>query len=363
MEVITHACQNCGAPLVFNPDDQKFHCDYCLSIFTEEEVTAFEKKQADAKFAGESAADSSAAQTVQPNDTPTQNLDLFLCPSCGAEIVTDKTTAATYCYFCHNPVVLSGRLTGTFKPEKVLPFAISKEKARADFLAWTKKKRFIPKNFFDDKQIQLLTGVYFPYWDVDAKVDGQFRANGTNLRVWRVGELEYTETKQYAIYRRGNLAFKNIVKNALTKNAQKNMVASVQPFAVDQAVDFHSQYLAGFQAEKRDIEYLDVKENVADDLKNYSSALLKDTANQYNTITAVDTKINITEENNHYVLLPLWLVTYQNKNDDTPYYFAMNGQSGKTAGVLPISYKKLIGTCAGIFAGLLALFLLGGYFI
>lgn len=362
MEVITHKCPNCGGPLVFNPDDQKFHCDFCLSVFSEADVTAFEKKQAEATLAENAAPENVAAAPVI-DDTPSANLDLFLCPSCGAEIVTDKTTAATYCYFCHNPVVLSGRLTGTFQPEKVLPFAISKEKARADFLTWAKKKWFIPKNFFDDKQIQLLTGVYFPYWDVEAEVDGQFRAKGTNLRVWRVGEIEYTETKQYAIYRRGNLSFKNIVKNALTKNVQKNMVTSVQPFSLDKAVAFHSQYLAGFQAEKRDIEYLDLKEEVADELNHYSQSLLKSTANQYNAITGEESKIAITAEKNHYVLLPVWLVTYKNKNDDTTYYFAMNGQSGKTAGILPIGYQKLALTCFGIFAGILAILLLGGYLL
>lgn len=37
------------------------------------------------------------------------------------------------------------------------------------------------------------------------------------------------------------------------------MVEGVQPFLIDQAVPFKSQYLAGFQAEKRDIEYEAIK--------------------------------------------------------------------------------------------------------
>ena len=66
-------------------------------------------------------------------------MDLFLCPNCGAEIVTDATTAATYCYFCHNPVVLSGRLSGEFLPNKVLPFAIEKKKQPLNF--WNGHKK------------------------------------------------------------------------------------------------------------------------------------------------------------------------------------------------------------------------------
>ena len=48
--------------------------------------------------------------------------------------------------------------------------------------------------------------------------------------------------------RSGKLSFKELVKNALSKNVQQKMVEGVQPFLIDQAVPFKSQYLAGFQA-------------------------------------------------------------------------------------------------------------------
>ena len=69
----------------------------------------------------------------------------FNCPSCGAQIVTDATTAATYCYYCHNPVVLAGRLWRIL-PENILPFTIEKTK-RLKILAWTKKNGSFPEIF------------------------------------------------------------------------------------------------------------------------------------------------------------------------------------------------------------------------
>ena len=105
MDIITHKCPNCGGALTFDPSDQKFHCPYCFSIFTEQEVTDFEEKQKEATMQHEA-----PPVTDEHSESPPENtMSLFLCPSCGAEIVTDETTAATYCYFCHNPVVLSGR--------------------------------------------------------------------------------------------------------------------------------------------------------------------------------------------------------------------------------------------------------------
>ncbi|EGP5584147.1 ATP-binding protein [Enterococcus faecium] len=394
MDVLTHKCPNCGGPLTFDPKDQKFHCEYCLNIYTEEEVSQYEQKQKEARMAGEESkeepsptedftftaqeqlADMNEAErkavdeaggfsdTADESADNTAAMDLFLCPNCGAEIVTDATTAATYCYYCHNPVVLSGRLSGEFLPNKVLPFAVEKEEAINRFLTWTKKKWFVPKAFFNKDQIDKLTGVYFPYWATDAEVDGAMQANGTVIRIWRIGDIEYTETKQFAVSRAGKLSFKELVKNALSKNTQQKMVEGVQPFPLDKAIDFKSQYLAGFQAEKRDIEYEAIKSQIQSELKDYSEKLLKDTANGYTTLTGVRTSASITNEVNNYVLLPVWLVTYRsNDSSKKVYYYAMNGQTGKVSGVLPISQKKLGLTALGIFAGLAILFLIGGYLI
>ncbi|WP_395520698.1 TFIIB-type zinc ribbon-containing protein [Enterococcus faecium] len=394
MDVLTHKCPNCGGPLTFDPKDQKFHCEYCLNIYTEEEVSQYEQKQKEARMAGEEnkeepsptedftftaqeqLTDMSEAErkafdeaggfsdTADEAAGNTVAMDLFLCPNCGAEIVTDATTAATYCYYCHNPVVLSGRLSGEFLPNKVLPFTVEKEEAINRFLAWTKKKWFVPKAFFNKDQIDKLTGVYFPYWTTDAEVDGTMQANGTVIRIWRIGDIEYTETKQFAVSRAGKLSFKELVKNALSKNTQQKMVEGVQPFPLDKAIDFKSQYLAGFQAEKRDIEYEAIKSQIQSELKDYSEKLLKDTANGYTTLTGVRTSASITNEVNNYVLLPVWLVTYRsNDSSKKVYYYAMNGQTGKVSGVLPISQKKLGLTALGIFVGLAILFLIGGYLI
>ncbi|MGX7162449.1 TFIIB-type zinc ribbon-containing protein [Enterococcus massiliensis] len=371
MDVLTHKCPNCGGALTFDPDDQKFHCPYCLSIFTVDEVSAFEEKQKQAQMVDETTAASDqttetteTTETTDADDGLAESMDLFLCPSCGAEIVTDATTAATYCYYCHNPVVLQGRLSGKFLPSKVLPFSVGKKAATEKFLAWAQKKWFVPKDFFSQAQVEKLTGVYFPYWNVDAETKGEITGTGTSLRVWLVGDIEYTETKQYEIERAGTIKFKNLVKNALSKNVQQKMVSGVQPFPMDKAVAFKNQYLAGFQAEKRDIEYLEMKPAIEKELSSYSEDLLKETVGSFSTFVTKQKQVELTAEKEDYLLLPVWLVTYRsNEADKKIYYYAMNGQTGKVSGILPISYKKLGATAFGIFLIVLLLFLVGGYFI
>mgnify|MGYP001132577293 CR=1 FL=1 len=46
MEVITYKCPNCGGELTFDPQTQKYKCEYCFSYFTEDQeelMSLFEK--------------------------------------------------------------------------------------------------------------------------------------------------------------------------------------------------------------------------------------------------------------------------------------------------------------------------------
>lgn len=209
-----------------------------------------------------------------------------------------------------------------------------------------------------------MTGVYFPYWVVDAEVDGQMNGLGTTIRVWRIGDIEYTETKQFEVERQGKISFKELIKNALSKNIQQKMVEVVQPFILEKAVPFKSQYLAGFQAEKRDIEYETIQKAVQSELNGYSESLLRDTASGYTTLTKLRTDISLNKEDTHYMLLPIWVVTYRSHEQSKKvYYYAMNGQTGKVSGILPVSYKRLGLFTFGVFASILAIFLIGGWFI
>ena len=142
MAVITYKCPNCGGELKFDPETQKYKCPYCLSVLSQEEADA---AAGNGSFSGDGEKSDQAFQNAQTEDADSfeyredaaqegrEEAVLFTCPSCGAELVTDDTTAATFCYYCHNPVVLSGRLSGDYLPDKIIPFQLTKEKARKTF--------------------------------------------------------------------------------------------------------------------------------------------------------------------------------------------------------------------------------------
>lgn len=346
MAVLSYKCPNCDGELKFDPESQQYACEYCGSSFSQQE---FEKLQP-AKEQEHTAPEESGAV-------------IYTCPSCGAEIVTDDTTAATFCFYCHNPVVLSGRLSGELMPDSVIPFAYDKEQAVKKFLDYVGKKRFVPKAFFNKKQIEKLSGVYFPHWMCSWSGNGEMKAEGSKVRVWRSGNTEYTETKYYDVYRRGDIAFRDISKNAL-KKAEHELVNGVQPFDMEGAKEFSMGYLSGFQAEKRDRERAEFETEVSNEVHRYAERILRDSAAEYTSLRTVHTDIAKEKENFNwkYALLPVWVLTYRAANGKF-FYYAMNGQNGKTYGELPVDYRKVAVTSAIAGAAIMVLGLLGGFLL
>ena len=242
MGVLSYKCPNCGGGLIFDPKKQKLVCEYCLSEFSEKELKVPETKQEAVKEAEETAEEQKSAGTVS-----------YICPSCGAEIVTEETTAASFCYYCHNPIVLSGRVSGEFLPDRILPFSIERKQAEEMFLSWIRKKKFVPTSFYTEKQIEKLSGVYFPYLMYSCKVDGQIRAEAEKDRTWVTGNTRYTEHNRYQVERSGCLDVKNLTRNALS-GSNRELVEGVLPFDSDKMVPFQTGYLSGFLAEKRNME-------------------------------------------------------------------------------------------------------------
>ena len=247
MAAITYKCPNCDGGLVFDPSSQKYHCEYCLSDFTQEELECLSqelvRRKAEHQEPGLQGQDSREQERREPGSAGAQPV-LYTCPSCGAQIVTDETTAATFCYYCHNPVVLAGRLEGQFRPDYVIPFQIDRQKAEEIFSQWIGRKKYVPETFYNKKQIESMSGVYFPYWLYSCRVDGELDAQGTRLRTWDTAGMRYTETTVYDVKRQGTMEVDHVARNGLRK-ANRQLVDSVLPYRMNEKEDFSMGYLSG----------------------------------------------------------------------------------------------------------------------
>lgn len=342
-ETLTYRCPNCGGPLKFDPENQKYACEYCLSQFTQKE----------AEDAG-----TEESQKEMEGGEPL----LYTCPSCGAEIVTDGTTAATFCYYCHNPVILSRRLSGEYHPDYVIPFAIEKEKAADIFQLWMKKKRFVPKAFYSEDQIEKISGVYFPYMLYSCRAEGSLTARADRLRVWVSGGRRFTETQTYEVRREGSMPVKFVPRNAL-KKANRELVEGVLPYETEKMKPFSMSCLSGFLAERRDMGEQEFQSEVESEVRSFAEDTLKNSITSYDSVRTQENYVRLEDEKWEYALLPVWTLTYHDEAKNQMYYFTINGQTGKVCGKLPVDRYKLMLLFAEIFLPVFFAMLIVGYLI
>lgn len=375
MATLNYKCPKCGGPLQFNPETQKFLCEYCYSEFTDKEVQEryAEREQQQTRDEREvERAEKKKAEAQQGADNGEEYAVSYTCPSCGAEVITTSTTAATQCVYCQNPIVLGGRLSDEFKPDTVIPFAIDKKKAVDVFLNMCKKRKFLPKGFTSSKQFEKMQGVYFPYWYVDEQMRSSVSATGKKERTWTSGNRRYTETSTYRLYRTGDIMIQNVAESALkvteensvkadikvSQKTKQEMLNCVHPFDLSKEIPFSMSYLSGFQAEKRDISQQDLTAKVAQRMDDYAKTLLENTMSGYSGVSIDNYNDETFDQNWRYSLLPVWIVTYKFNGEILP--FAINGQTGKTYGKLPIAIGKVIGIAAIIAVVIFIIATLGG---
>lgn len=344
MKTNTYQCKNCGGGLIYNPKTGKLKCEYCLTEYSQDE------------FVDE--------LTSNTKDDPKkrrrqESYCQYHCPTCGAEIITDETTTATFCYYCHSQVILDGKLQGTYLPDKIIPFSISRKEAIKKFEKWISKKKFLVRGFYSKKQIEKMTGVYLPYWLVNCKLEGGIEAVSKRINSWYERGNRYVETEIYQTDRVGDIEINNMPNFALNK-LNKDIVNNIFPFKWDGITKFDKKYLLGFQADKHNLGKRYFEEEIYSDLKTLTTQHLKESIFGYNRTEVKECFIDIKEFSCEHALLPVYLLTYKYK--DELYYFALNGQTGKTAGRLPLDYKKLILTSIMIAVSLaVALVSLGVY--
>ncbi|MBE5804570.1 MAG: TFIIB-type zinc ribbon-containing protein [Clostridiales bacterium] len=323
-QTVTFKCPACGGYLEFDPEGQRFLCSYCGASFNDNEI----HQQSEAK-------EEAAEQAEQPSG----GLRSYHCQMCGAEIVTDDTTAASRCYYCHNPVMMTDRLTEEFKPDGVIPFQLDRKQAEERFSAFVNSKKFIDKAFFTPQQMEDFSGVYYPYWFADVEGEASFEGQGTRVSVATTPKKTVTTTRYFAVRRKGRLSFRSMVRKALSK-ADRKLSDGIHPYDLDQVKPFAMGYLSGFLAEKRDVEAETVKPEMLQEAQAYAQSMMS-SKGSFNSLNG-NTDFRATKTSMKYMLLPAWVLTYKGGNNAEPYYYMMNGQTGVVCGKLPLKKSKLL---------------------
>jgi len=341
-ELFEYKCPNCGGAIEFDSNLQKMKCPYCDSEFDVEAL-----KNMDNRLSEQKPDEFSWEKGGQMNwDSGEESkMCLFVCKSCGGEIVADENTAATECPYCNNPVVMSGRLSGTLKPDYVIPFKLDKNKAKETLKAYTKSKKFAPNVFKTENKLEEIKGIYVPFWlfDSDASANVTFKATKTTH--WSDKKYRYTKTDYYDVFRSGNMSFKNIPVDGSSKMAD-DLMESIEPFNFSEAVDFQTAYLSGYLADKYDVSMENSIGRANERIKSSCEETLRTTVSGFDTVSTEGSSVWVSNGVAKYALYPVWLMNTVYKGEHLT--FAMNGQTGKLVGNIPVSKAKLAALFAAI---------------
>ena len=347
-QVIEYKCPCCNAGLVFGEDAQQLTCEYCGNTFEISAVTAFNESQQQTQETFEWA----ESEVHTWSESEQETMHGFQCPSCGAEIVTDENTAATFCPFCDNPTILPAQVSGGLKPDGVIPFKTGKEDAKAAFLNLCKGKPLLPKFFTEDQRLEKITGMYVPFWlyDCSGQMDGSYKA--TRIHNWSDAQYNYTRTEHFLLNRSAEAEFSGIPMDGSSK-MDDTFMESIEPYDYSQVEDFDMAYLSGYLADKYDVESKQGESRIRQRVDNALEDLIQPTLIGYSTVFPTRKNINVGHSKVRYVLMPVWILN--TRYNGKLYTFAMNGQTGKMTGSLPICPKRTAVWFAGLTAAFTAL--------
>lgn len=325
-------CPSCGGTLEFNSKSQKMKCPYCD---TELDVDSFKHEQEDNER--NLREDSSLEEEVQHgggqfSDEENAGMESYLCQSCGGQIVVPKGTGAENCPFCGNPQVMPANFEGTLKPDFIVPFKLDIKAVKAAYLKHLEGKHFLPAVFRDENHISEIRGVYVPYWLFDSHVRARMVFSCENIERYEDSRYRYTKHIYYDAYRKGDIDFSDVPADGSSVMAD-DLMESIEPFKVEDGVEYQPAYLSGYAANRYDVDEEAVRPRVQDRMAKSTQSEFEKSVTGYDRVKLKSSDIKFKKISAKYVLFPVWLLntTWRGQR----FTFAMNGQTGRFVGNLP----------------------------
>ncbi len=312
-------CPSCGGTVEFDSKSQKMKCPYCDTEF---EIDQFREAVTNEK----------STQDTGWKEEETEGMKVYICESCGGQIVADEKLGASKCPFCGNKIVFKENFKGDLRPEYIIPFKVDKKDAKNAYLSHLKGKAFLPKIFREENHIDEIKGIYVPFWLHDMDIEARASYNAKKIRSWISEDVQYTESEHYQISRKGNLSFLHIPADG-SKKMDDALMESIEPYDFKGAVPFETAYLSGYLADRYDVEPKECEDRIKDRARRCAEESLRNTVKGYDMVSTLDSSYSVQKLEHHYALYPVWILNTTWKNEK--YIFAMNGQTGKMVGDLP----------------------------
>ncbi len=314
-----YECPNCAGNLQFDIDCQQLLCRHCNTTV---DPYSFQKEK-DAEEATE------------------YDVTVFSCPQCGGTILSEDTTAATFCSFCGASTILDSRIKKERRPARIIPFTRTKEDCKKAYAKMMRRAIFAPGELKKAEHIDKFRGIYMPYWIFSFENKGEISFNGT--RSHQRGD--YLHTKHYTLQSYVDASYQGISYDASAAFSD-NLSSAIAPFDLTQEKPFTPSFLSGFYADTSDVDkwvYQGEAQDMA--LEDGFRYISKNSVCRWHHVadkneSSLKNALRPECTSHDLVMLPVWFLSY--RNGDRVAYAVVNGQTGKAAADLPVDRKKYI---------------------
>ncbi|MBR7020896.1 MAG: hypothetical protein IKI15_07560 [Lachnospiraceae bacterium] len=322
-----YSCPKCGVGLVFDPQTQMLRCEYCDTSFTVQEVKESKLGLEELIRRKNKGTDQTASEEYDGEGHGTISMKLLRCNSCGAKLAFSNVETSSYCAYCGQPTIATERLQDFRRPDFIIPFKVTKERAERLIREQIENGRFIPDEIrkFEPERI---CGIYIPYWLFDVYTsDGQ---------LWKYGDGD--DGTFYAYYA-ADSEFHRVTYEA-SRRFNDSFSSKLEPYRMDEVMRFDETYLSGFYSDQFDVD----KEEAGAQVRARAKRMFLE------EITKRRKAMHVMEVFSHpvaeeykprYALLPVWFMTMRYRNK--PYTVLVNGQTAKTVCSLPVNKVKAYG--------------------
>ena len=274
----------------------------------------------------------------------------YTCKSCGTTMYTDPNSVVPFCVYCGNGVLDRTTIEEEKAPTLIIPFKKSKRDAINAFKEFIKHKPLTPKEFRKIVDPNKVVGFYVPFWAYDMTCDGNISFHCADVERWADNDYRYIKTSKFDTNIFSHLDFSKVMVNA-SNRFPTEALNELEPYDFEELVDFNHGYLSGFMAEKaskdEEAAYITANEKTMQQCVEESK---KEVGHQ--KIELNENHLYLSKKGTNSILLPVYMVPVKYKDKD--YLIAMNGQTGKVIGVLPV------GKLESIIGGIVVFILLVG---
>ncbi|MDR2822106.1 MAG: hypothetical protein LBV58_00960 [Acholeplasmatales bacterium] len=329
-------CASCGSNLSFDPERQCLYCEACGSTV-----------QIDFKKTDEQSFDD---LFKIKNDWSNETL-VFQCQNCGGKQVLSKKEVSKNCIFCGTPNVVQTEEISGYKPNAVVPFKISKEKAGSLAVKWGGSRFFAPSRFKKSlSNTDELNGVFSPAFTFDSNTFSTYYGTlGKYYYVTKVvngKSVQERKIRYFKISGSYSKFFDDVLIQA-SVSLKANVIDKIQPFNTNAASVFKQDYLFGFASTQYDKDGKSCWKDAQDKMeKDIRSSILK--RYDYDVISSFTCNVMHSNVTFKYLLLPLWIGHFIYK--EKIFNFFLNGENGKITGKTPVSFWKVLSVVLGIAA-------------